>query len=84
MRLHLRAATPEATAAEDSTPRPRAVALAADPVADRAVAVLEEGRTAAPRAADTITAKRFSPRFTPHLTHRQEAPSKGPPVLLEK
>ena len=53
--------------------------LAAETTAAHRVADLEE---AAPEAdlmaalpvADTITTKKFPPRFTPLLTHRQEAP----------
>ena len=53
--------------------------VAADPTAllreaDRAEATQEADRMAALLVADTITTKRFPPRFTPHLTHRQEAP----------
>lgn len=53
--------------------------LAADPTAAHRAAVLEEAAPEADRAAalpvaDTITAKKFPPRFTPYLTHRQEAP----------
>jgi hypothetical protein len=48
-------------------------------VADRAEAIPEADRTAVRLVADirppdmTIITDRFSPRFTPHLTHRQEA-----------
>jgi hypothetical protein len=49
------------------------------PVADRTEAIPEVVRTAVLLVADTpppdvtIITDRFSPRFTPHLTHRQEA-----------
>jgi hypothetical protein len=42
--------------------------------ADRAEVTPEADRMAALLVADKITAKGFLPRFTPHLTHRQEAP----------
>ena len=56
--------------------RPAAADTAALPrEADRAEATPEADHTAALLvAADTVTTKRFPPRFTPHLTHRQEAP----------
>ena len=34
----------------------------------------EADRTAVLPVAGTVTTKKFLPRFTPHLTHRQEAP----------
>jgi hypothetical protein len=53
--------------------------LAAVPTAAHQAAALEEAAPEADRAAalpvaDTITTKKFPPRFTPYLTHRQEAP----------
>ena len=42
--------------------------------ADRAEATPEADRMEALLVADKITTKGFLPRFTPHLTHRQEAP----------
>ena len=55
--------------------RPAAADTAALPrEADRAEATPEADHTAALPVADTVTTKRFPPRFTPHLTHRQEAP----------
>jgi hypothetical protein len=40
----------------------------------RAEAALQADRMADLHMAVTVTAKKFIPRFTPHLTHRQEAP----------
>ena len=57
--------------------RPVAADTMAPPqVADRteAEATPEADRMAALLVAATITTKGFPPRFTPHLTHRQEAP----------
>ena len=42
--------------------------------ADRAEAAPEADRMAALLVVDKITTKGFPPRFTPLLTHRQEAP----------
>jgi hypothetical protein len=54
-------------AAADTAALPReADRTEATPEADHTEALLV--------AADTVTTKRFPPRFTPHLTHRQEAP----------
>ena len=59
------------------------------PVAHRTAAALAAVRVAAhpvagiPHPDTAATTNRFSPRFTPHLTHRQEAPQGAscPPQL---
>jgi hypothetical protein len=62
-------------AAADTTALLRAErTMARRRVADRAEATPEADRMATLLVADTITTKGFLPRFTPHLTHRQEVP----------
>jgi hypothetical protein len=65
-------ADPEAA---DSTALLLAAETAAErPARDREEATPEADRVAALQVTDAITTKRFLPRFTPLLTHRQEAP----------
>jgi hypothetical protein len=54
--------------------RPAAAIAARLQAADRGEAAPAAVRMAALPVADTVTTKRFPPRFTPLLTHRQEAP----------